>query len=330
MKRLLLGTLAVLAMFSLVACDKKEVTPNGGEIPPPVEESTEPQEPSYQEKYIGLVEDYQKAIEAYDLEDVDADSKIPEILSDTLIMHIKRYAENGVELLYAYDDIDQNGTDELLVGANNGLGAIYAYDNETKEPVAIAFQSTLERGNMSVYDNGIILMEGAGGAALHYYEFGKIGSDGKSYQQMEYIQEEYTEGNETPTYTNAETGEVLEYQSLEEIMNQYIGGAKKYPFGDATDESSFEMTNPVIDTLLEGSWKNDEFGFDCVYTFNADGTGTYEVADSVTHFTYQTQDGHISILNDGDDISFDTMYSINDNVLNVLDSNGDDTLYQKM
>ena len=83
---------------------------------------------------------------------------------------------------------------------------------------------------------------------------------------------------------------------------------------------------------IVGSWKNDTtiLGYEFVYTFNADGTGNYNAAGTDMPFTYKIDGDKISILYDGDTVSFDTTFSLNGNTLNVLDSNGNDTLYQKV
>lgn len=46
-------------------------------------------------------------------------------------------------------------------------------------------------------------------------------------------------------------------------------------------------------------------------------------------FTYKTDGNKLSITYDGDTDSFDTTYSIKGKVLNVKDSNDEDTLYNK-
>ncbi len=334
MKRLLLVVLVVFILFSFVACGKKGETPEEGANTPNEGSSNTPEEAvlSNEEMYGELITKYQDLIAEFDLGDVEAEEKLPDIVSDTLIMHIARYAQEGVSLTYAFYDIDKNGVDELLIGADNGLGAIYSYDKDLQTVVKIAFLDTLERGAMHIYDNGVIMMEGSGGAALHYFEFGLIGTDGKSYQQAEYIMEKYEEDSETPKYYNAETEELLEYQSFIEIKNKYIGNAQEYVFGDAPMIPRFEMTNPGIDPALEGSWANDSLGEDklCTYTFRADGSGTYDVAGSLMSFTYQTQDSHIAILFEGDEVSLDTTYSITGDMLTVVDSLGEGVLYQKV
>lgn len=83
-------------------------------------------------------------------------------------------------------------------------------------------------------------------------------------------------------------------------------------------------------TSIVGSWKNDDLGSDFIYTFNEDGTGKYDAAGTLMEFTYTTQDGRISILYTGDTIPFETDYSVDGDVLNIIDSIGNDTLYERV
>ena len=101
-----------------------------------------------------------------------------------------------------------------------------SYDKTNKVPVKIFFQDTMERGSLFFYDNGIILSEGSGGAALHVFEFGKISADGLGYELVEKIYEEYTEGKDIPDYKDPDTGAILEYKSTDEIMNKYVSNAE--------------------------------------------------------------------------------------------------------
>lgn len=79
-----------------------------------------------------------------------------------------------------------------------------------------------------------------------------------------------------------------------------------------------------------GQWKLNMYGNDYIYTFNEDGTGNYNAAGTDMPFTYKTEGDQISILYDGDTVSFDTKYSVNGTTLNVVDSLGNDTLYEKV
>ena len=47
-------------------------------------------------------------------------------------------------------------------------------------------------------------------------------------------------------------------------------------------------------------------------------------------FTYKLSGDKISILYDGDTVSFDTTYSVDGDTLNVVDSFGEDTLYERV
>ena len=89
------------------------------------------------------------------------------------------------------------------------------------------------------------------------------------------------------------------------------------PAADASD------SNPLV-----GSWEYQSGGF--TYTFNADGSGTYDIgADSPMVFTYEYTDTELSILYEGNTDPMVLEYEINGDVLNVKDSFGSDTLYNR-
>lgn len=79
---------------------------------------------------------------------------------------------------------------------------------------------------------------------------------------------------------------------------------------------------------IVGTWEY-QFGSDYVYTFNDDLTGTYKVGSTTMEFTYKIECNQLSILYKGNSTPFTTDFSIKDNVLNVKDSYGNDTLYNK-
>ena len=240
MKRFLLFVLAVITVFSLVACGEQnkpektsgEPAVKSGEVTTTPEPADLP-DTQNDELYESVTNDYKAAFAFFSLDDVDGIEKLEEeckLVSSTLVAHICRYSDDGAELTYDYYDIDKNGVDELIVGASKAPGAIYSYDKTKNVPVIVFFQDTMERGNLSIYDNGVIFSEGAGGAALHFYRFGKINPETLEFEELAMIQEEYTEGKEEPTYTDFNTEKVLEYKSLDEIMNVYVADAKKVEF----------------------------------------------------------------------------------------------------
>lgn len=81
--------------------------------------------------------------------------------------------------------------------------------------------------------------------------------------------------------------------------------------------------NPIL-----GSWKYD--GAEFTYTFNEDGTGSYNAMGNNMEFTYTTDGDKISILYTGNTVPFETTFEINDDTLNVKDSFGADVFYKKV
>lgn len=80
---------------------------------------------------------------------------------------------------------------------------------------------------------------------------------------------------------------------------------------------------------LVGKWSLDYAGSTYTYTFNDDGTGTYDAAGTLMKFKYTTNGNKISITYDGNTSSFDTTFEIKGNELNVKDSFGEDTIYKR-
>ena len=97
--------------------------------------------------------------------------------------------------------------------------------------------------------------------------------------------------------------------------------------GGTTTDSGNDA--PAADTnSIVGSWEYQGGGF--IYTFNADGSGTYDLGGgSVMNFTYETTDTELSLLYDGNTDPMVLEYEINGDVLNVKDSFGSDTLYNR-
>ena len=99
---------------------------------------------------------------------------------------------------------------------------------------------------------------------------------------------------------------------------------------DNNNEASNNSSSVIKETSIVGEWKNTLEGFDFIYTFNADGSGKYDAAGTLMPFTYTIDGDKISILYEGDTVSFDTTFSVNGDTLNVVDSMGEDTLYTKV
>ena len=91
-------------------------------------------------------------------------------------------------------------------------------------------------------------------------------------------------------------------------------------------------SNAKIDAVV-GKWEYMEYldskspDIEFVYKFEPDGTGSYYAAGTDMPFTYTIDGNRISIIYDSG--PFETEYEIDGDVLNIKDSNGNDTLYKK-
>ena len=87
---------------------------------------------------------------------------------------------------------------------------------------------------------------------------------------------------------------------------------------DKTDDAQIATTEAEI--TLVGQWEYAEGGY--VYTFNADGTGSYLFAGTDMKFVYEDNGDSFSILFDGNTVATDFEYVIEDNTLIITDSFG--------
>jgi len=95
----------------------------------------------------------------------------------------------------------------------------------------------------------------------------------------------------------------------------------------ASSQASPSTTATAGNDALVGSWEYQSGGY--TYTFNADGTGTYDISGNIMKFTYEATATRLSITFEGNTAPMTLDYSINGKVLNVKDSSGADTLYNR-
>ena len=92
-----------------------------------------------------------------------------------------------------------------------------------------------------------------------------------------------------------------------------------------SEESVQESTDP-----LAGQWQSEKLP-DYVYTFNADGTGKYDMAGNILDLTYTTEEGKITISFTADGYTPVTLnYELDGDRLNIKDSFGNDTFYVRV
>lgn len=60
----------------------------------------------------------------------------------------------------------------------------------------------------------------------------------------------------------------------------------------------------------------------CTYTFNADGTGTYDVSGEVSKLTYAIYGNELSILFEGEDLPMNVEFTVDAEALSIFDATG--------
>lgn len=98
----------------------------------------------------------------------------------------------------------------------------------------------------------------------------------------------------------------------------------------ATDAAIETEAKTSADNGLVGSWDYAELS-GMVYTFNADGSGSYDMFGEVMKFTYEADGATLKITytDEGVDEPMELEYKIDGDVLNVKDSLGNDTIYKR-
>lgn len=329
MRKILLGILAVIIIIGLVACgNQKEgnnVSDNSNDINIVTNDnqnqSLETNDLTDGEMYEGIISNYKNAVAEYDLEDIDSDTNLEQkypLVNSSLIMHIARYSSEGVKLTYAFYDVNKDGTDELLVGADNACGAIYSYNKNSDQIVKIHFLDTMERGNLSIYDNGVILTDGAGGAAIHYYEYGKISEGTASYEVLESVIEEYVDENEIPVYKKYDTEEVLDYKSLTELNEKYISNSKVVENIDFVEMTNGKQTGTAGSNIpLKDNHDEAEYQIKVAFQdwiIKSFGDSVVDARINVTKIYTAEEENEIDVLKEynlgSDEVAFEVNYEL--------------------
>lgn len=106
----------------------------------------------------------------------------------------------------------------------------------------------------------------------------------------------------------------------------------------ATEAPAPAKTEAVIETEAKASADNGLVGSwdfaalsGMVYTFNADGTGSYNMFGEVMNFTYEADGSTLKLTFTDEDVDVPTelAYTIDGDTLNVKDSLGNDTIYKR-
>lgn len=78
---------------------------------------------------------------------------------------------------------------------------------------------------------------------------------------------------------------------------------------------------------IVGSWEYTSGGY--VYTFNADGTGSYTAGETVMEFTYEDDGSTVKILYKNATVPNEFAYTVSGDTLSIEDSFGEKVEYTK-
>lgn len=87
----------------------------------------------------------------------------------------------------------------------------------------------------------------------------------------------------------------------------------------------FTGCNKKTKNEIIGKWVHGSF----IYTFNEDGTCSYNAAGKMMKCTYKTKKNKLSILYEGNTTPFETTFNIEEKKLSIKDSYGKIIFYEK-
>ena len=94
-----------------------------------------------------------------------------------------------------------------------------------------------------------------------------------------------------------------------------------------TQQTTAAKQGGAVDGSIVGEWEYESGGY--VYTFKADGSGVYDAGGTLMPFTYTASGGKLSITYEGSTEPMVLDYELSGSKLNVIDSMGNDTIYNK-
>ena len=135
--------------------------------------------------------------------------------------------------------------------------------------------------------------------------------------------------NKTPVIITAVVAVVLVVVAVVAIViNNNNNGGGQSSGNNSSQNNSNNTNNNTQNSSIVGVWKYDDASLadSFVYTFNADGTGNYTAAGN---FTYKVDGNKISITYDSSGATFETEFEVSGDKLNIIDSLGEDTFYNR-
>lgn len=125
------------------------------------------------------------------------------------------------DVSYALLDIDENGTDELLIGTPGDIWDIYAFDGEN--PIKLVNIEALGSGRatLTVMDSGELYIYGASGAADVSHQMLRLSEDGISTETVFFFASEHSESSSYYEGLDGSEHVILTEEELNNKLNQY-------------------------------------------------------------------------------------------------------------
>lgn len=152
-------------------------------------------------------------------------------LNFELLQTAASYQAQGIvyQVLYAFHDLDGNGTSELLIAGTTAFQSqsetappdiynVYAYDGS--KPVMLA--SAGYRTHLALYQNGEFIVHGSGGAQYYHYSFCKIAANGCEKEIIDEVSVYYPDASAAPVYSHDfDQDNVMFAREFEVLMQSY-------------------------------------------------------------------------------------------------------------
>lgn len=262
------------------------------------EEETETEENSV---YAPVIEQYRTAIKNNFYESLlngfSDDWDVIGNFVSTMILSHSRYFDN-FKVYYALTDINKDGRDELIIGAAEAGGTITKYDiftNDGTTPIPLFNVGGFgERTFFQLYDNGIIYINGSGGAHYHGYTYYKLPIDSTKVELVEnFSLEEYhyyrtdENGNKISSISESEFKEAQsKHKSADLAMNwvEITASDNSSTTGSSTDKFYSFVQNNLSLSKAFPSDATSEAGVFSVLVDDFDKNGSEEmVTFSIVH-----------------------------------------------
>lgn len=133
-------------------------------------------------------------------------------------------------------------------------------------------------------------------------------------------------GEKTETKESSAVSETTSAASTEAATEKATAEVTTESAASNTEAATTAAKAASTDSDIVGSWEYEGGSF--TYTFNDNGTGTYDISGNVMNFTYSADGTKLTITYEGS-AAMELSYELNGDTLNVKDSTGSDTIYKR-